>query len=95
MTEKITREEIEEIRRHGCRSFDTMDALCTLALQALAMQPETYADWQQKRGLLADKVDWAINEYDEYMLDDDYEAQPVLDRIIKGLRQARDTEPTL
>lgn len=49
-----------------------------------------YAAWQQRRGMLADKVDWAINEYDQFMLDDAYDAQRVLDRIIEGLRRTRD-----
>jgi len=59
---------------------------------AKAMQEgDSYAAWQQKRGMLADKVDWAILEYDEYMKDDAYDAQRVLDRIIKGLRTLRDS----
>lgn len=29
----------------------------------------------------------AINEYDQWMQDDDYDAQPVLDRIIKRMRE--------
>lgn len=38
---------------------------------AKAMQEgDSYAAWQQKRGMLADKVDWAILEYDEYMKGD-------------------------
>jgi hypothetical protein len=32
----------------------------------------------------------AINAYDEYMLDDDFDAQPVLDRIIKRMRERLD-----
>lgn len=60
--------------------------------RAKAMQEgDSYAAWQQKRGMLADKVDWAILEYDEYMKDDAYDAQRVLDRIIKGLRTLRDS----
>lgn len=52
-------------------------------------EAETYASWQQKRGMLADKVDWAINEYNEFMKDDAYDSQRVLDRIIAGLRETQ------
>lgn len=47
-------------------------------------------DYQQRRGMLADAVDWAIIEYDGYMMDDEYDAQKVLDRIINRLREVRD-----
>lgn len=53
-------------------------------------EADAYTAWQQKRGMLADKVDWAIDEYDQFMLDDAYDAQRVLDRIIEGLRRTRD-----
>lgn len=52
-------------------------------------EQDSYAAWQQKRGMLADKVDWAIGEYDGFMLDDAYDAQRVLDHIIDGLRTTR------
>lgn len=55
-------------------------------LAALSARPESYAEWQQKRGMLSDAVDWAILEYDEFMKDDAYDAQRVLDRIIAKLR---------
>lgn len=50
---------------------------------------DTYAAFQQRRGMLADKVDWAIEEYHQFMMDDAYDAQRVLDRIIDGLRETR------
>lgn len=50
---------------------------------------ESYTDWQQKRGMLADAVDWAITEYDEYMKDDHYDAQGKLNQIIGRLRIVR------
>lgn len=53
------------------------------------LREQTYADWQQWRWMLASKVDWAIGEYDGFMLDDAYDAQRVLDRIIDGLRSTR------
>ena len=57
-----------------------------LAAMRPVVESRSYVEWQQKRGMLADKVDWAINEYDEFMKDDAYDAQAVLDRIIAGLR---------
>lgn len=50
---------------------------------------ESYAAWQQGRGILADAVDWAIEEYRCFMLDDSYDAQSKLDRIIERLREVR------
>ena len=49
----------------------------------------SYASWQQRRGMLADTVDWAILEYDQFMLDDAYDSQRVLDRIVERLRNTR------
>lgn len=34
----------------------------------------------------------AINEYDQWMQDDDYDAQPVLDRIIRRMRERIEIE---
>jgi len=56
---------------------------------------DSYAAWQQKRGILADRVDWAILEYDEFMKDDAFDAQRVLDRIIDKLRETRAALATL
>lgn len=44
-------------------------------------------DFHQRRGMLSDTVDWAVLEYDEFMKDDAYDAQAVLDRIIARLRE--------
>lgn len=55
-------------------------------------------EFRQQRGRALDLIDWAINEYREFMLDDDYNAQGTLDRIITRLRDARpelyDPRPT-
>lgn len=56
------------------------------------MQGETYAEWQQRRGMAHDLINWAILEYDEFMLDDRYDTQTVLDKIIARLRQFRDEQ---
>ena len=49
-------------------------------------EPRSYAEWQQLRGMACDAIDWAVAEYDSFMLDDAYDAQRVLDRIIERLR---------
>lgn len=55
----------------------------------MSEQPESYAAWQQKRGRAADLIDWAVNEYDEWMLDDHYDARSILDGIIGRFREYR------
>jgi hypothetical protein len=57
-----------------------------------AGEPVSSADFQQQRGRALDLSDWAIEEYRGFMLDDDYDAQGTLDRIITRLR---DTRPEL
>ena len=32
----------------------------------------------------------AINDYDQWLMDDDYDSQPVIDRIIKRMRDRLD-----
>lgn len=50
---------------------------------------ETYAEWQQKRGMAMDTIDWAIAEYDGFMLDDDYSPYGFLDRLFTRLKDKR------
>lgn len=54
---------------------------------------ETYAEWQQKRGRAADLIDWAINEFDGWMIDDHFDARAPLDRIIERFREYRGEHP--
>lgn len=54
------------------------------------MSEVTYIDWQQRRGIGMDAIDEAIATYDGFMLDDDYDAQGCLDRIIRRLRERRE-----
>jgi hypothetical protein len=49
----------------------------------------TYLQWQQQRGVAWDTIDWVIEEYRCFMLDDDYDAQGALDRIVGRLREVR------
>lgn len=53
-------------------------------------QPANFADHQQRRGAALDIIDEAIQTYDEYMLDDDFEREGiVLDLIINRMRERR------
>lgn len=53
-------------------------------------EPANFADHQQRRGAALDIIDEAIQTYDEYMLDDDYEREGiVLDLIINRMRERR------
>lgn len=50
----------------------------------------TYIDWQQRRGQALDAIDEAIAAYDGFMLDDDFDYQGCLDKIIARLRERRE-----
>jgi hypothetical protein len=67
-------------------------------LRALLSEPQRLAermgedssiDRQQRRGRFADMVDEAINSYDGWLTDDDFDARGCLDRIVARLRQRR------
>lgn len=47
------------------------------------------ADHQQQRGVAWDIIDEAIADYDQWMLDDDFDAQRTLMRIINRMRARR------
>jgi hypothetical protein len=44
-------------------------------------------DHQQRRGVAWDIIAEALESYREFMLDDDYDAQGALDRIIKRMQE--------
>ncbi len=44
---------------------------------------------QKDRGAAWDIIDQAICDYDQFMLDDDYDAQRTLDKIIAKMRERR------
>ncbi len=44
-----------------------------------------FVDHQQRRGAALDIIDEALNSYREFMLDDDYDAQAALDRIMSKM----------
>lgn len=47
-------------------------------------------DFQQRRGVLADIIDEALAAYDQWYVDDDYDAKGALDRIMKRMRERHD-----
>ena len=53
-------------------------------------EAETIIDLQQRKGVAWDIIDEAINSYDEWMMDDDYEAGEKLHQIVARLRERRD-----
>lgn len=52
-------------------------------------EPASSIEFHQMRGRAADLIDWAINEYDGFMMDDDYDSQRLLDRIAERFRAFR------
>jgi hypothetical protein len=58
-----------------------------LSGNAGAVEAESSIDFHQLRGRSHDIIQEAITTYDEWMLDDDYEATPVLRKIIERMRE--------
>jgi hypothetical protein len=52
-------------------------------------EPISYAEYQQRRGVAWDIIEEAINAYDQWMLDDDYDAQRTLNKIIERMKERR------
>lgn len=52
-------------------------------------QNVNYVDFQQKRGMAMNAIDEALDSYRSFMLDDDYDAQRALDRIMNKLADRR------
>ncbi len=52
-------------------------------------EPENVIDFQQQRGAGWDVVDEALATYDEWMLDDDYEFDGILKKIVNRMRERR------
>lgn len=55
-----------------------------------AKEPTSYIDYQQLRGAGWDVVDEAIQAYDDWLLDDDYDAVSKLAEIMVQMRARRD-----
>jgi len=51
--------------------------------------PMSSAEYQHNRGVAWDIIDQAINTYDVWMLDDDYDAMTTLHLIISRMKKRR------
>ena len=51
---------------------------------------ESYATFQQRRGMLADAILAALHEYTEWCKDDDYNALSCLHRVVAHLERVED-----
>ncbi|WP_420140183.1 hypothetical protein [Sphingomonas sp.] len=71
--------------------FEVEDSLSIAALQfPTPTEAASSAAFQQRRGRLPDLIEGAIEIYDGFMKDDDYDTQRCLDRVIAKLKSARD-----
>lgn len=52
-------------------------------------EPQTSAEYQQRRGVAWDIIDEAINNFDAWMRDDDYDATRKLFEIVNTMRERR------
>jgi hypothetical protein len=52
-------------------------------------EPQSSSEYQQRRGVAWDIIDQAIVSYDQWMLDDDYDANKILGRIIDKMKERR------
>lgn len=64
--------------------------LATLAARGFKKVPESSIDHQQKRGAAWDIIDEALNAYDSFMLDDDYEPYAAMMGIFGRMKERRD-----
>jgi hypothetical protein len=67
-----------------------MRQMCANLKMEKLMGEVSSIDYHQKRGMAMDIIDEAIATYASYMLDDDYDAQGCLDKIIKRMRERRE-----
>jgi len=52
-------------------------------------EPTSSTEYHQRRGAAWDIIDEALASYNEYMHDDDYNAQGALDRIMQRMKERR------
>lgn len=50
---------------------------------------DSYIEYQQRRGVAWDIIEQAINTYDSWVLDDDFDANRVLKEIVEQMRVRR------
>lgn len=53
----------------------------------MTMEAKSSIDFHQQRGIALDIIDEALNAYDGWMLDDDYDATTTLHKIMKRMRE--------
>ena len=56
----------------------------------MSNEPTSFIDHQQRRGAAWDIIAEAIETYDHWMLDDDYDATSKLRQIIERMRKRRE-----
>lgn len=78
-------EALRLIRKHK-QPGDTIGKMFMRVAKALEEKPEQLGHLQA-RGRHYDIIQEAIATYDDYMLDDDYDAQRTLDKIVKRMRE--------
>ena len=61
-----------------------------LSTSPAGQEVRSSAEFHQRRGMMADAILAALHEYDEWMKDDDYNAQGCLDRVVAQLHRVRD-----
>ena len=61
----------------------------TPATNYALLKPDSSVDHHQRQGMALDIIDEALNEYRGFMLDDDYNAQGALDRIMTRMSERR------
>lgn len=55
----------------------------------MAPEPQSSAEYHQRRGAAWDVVDEAISTYDQWMLDDDYDGMAMLHKIMERMKERR------
>ena len=83
---------IRLMRRSGSRKPNPQpnlrgSAALSRPVEAAPVAEGLKSDGIRERGRYYDIIIWALVEYDGWMLDDDYEAMPVLHRIMKRMRE--------
>jgi hypothetical protein len=78
---------LEGIQEIGGRFAPELIAEVVATLRAVAQQPQSSVEMHQQRGRHFDIIQEAISTYDEWMLDDCYDATTKLNQIIEQMRK--------
>jgi hypothetical protein len=79
-----------KLERDAADHIEQLRAALSQSPAAEAVVPSNYIDFQQKRGALADIIDEALAAHAQWLLDDDYDAQGAMQRIMDRMRERRD-----